>query len=292
MKRILLAIALASVFQACDNKSSEPKTSESKELTEPELHTELYGIYVGDFATPDDFEADYESPVKISMNISRITAKGASGRSVVKGNDRPMAGQLTTSANGYKFLMDEPGDHKHDGRFEFTITGDTIVGTWEAYDKKAVKIYRKTYTLVKKPFQYNPNLMLPDEFDFVDYENGKTKNELYHNEDGTVDTMIFDIFRAASDAVTKLNASTQVLTEAQLKNLKKLDLEIIRNTIFARHGYSFKKKGVRQFFDHVEWYTPISNNVDDKLTEIEKENIKLLQRLEQHAKDNYDNFGR
>lgn len=50
------------------------------------------------------------------------------------------------------------------------------------------------------------------------------------------------VYRSASDDVYKINSSTQKLTEKQLKNLRKLDLEILRNTIFARHGYSFKNK--------------------------------------------------
>lgn len=82
------------------------------------------------------------------------------------------------------------------------------------------------------------------------------------------------------------------MTETDLKNLKKLELEIIRNTIFARHGYTFKKKAVRQFFDPVDWYVPMYDDVQDKLTTLELKNIALLNRLEKYAEDNYDTFGR
>ena len=54
----------------------------------------------------------------------------------------------------------------------------------------------------------------------------------------------------------------------------------------------FDKKSYRQFFDSVEWYIPVSENVDAKLTALEKANIKLLERFEQYAEDNYDSFGR
>lgn len=53
-----------------------------------------------------------------------------------------------------------------------------------------------------------------------------------------------------------------------------------------------RKKSYRQFFDSVEWYIPVSENVDAKLTALEKANIKLLERFEQYAEDNYDSFGR
>ena len=69
-------------------------------------------------------------------------------------------------------------------------------------------------------------------------------------------------------------------------------MEILRNTIFARHGLTFKTKTVRQFFDQVEWYIPISSDVSSQLTKIEKENIAILKRFEKYAEDNYDTFGR
>lgn len=299
--KTLIAVFLGMILIAsCNNNEAEQKEPVLKQASDtvmaPELHTELYGTYIGNFEDGRNAEviADdtiYIEPVKISLQITHITEKGANGKSLLRGNDRPMAGQLTKAGNAYKFVMDEPGTDKHDGRFNFTINGDSLTGVWEAYDK-TIKGPIKKFLLVKTPFQYNANLMLPNDWDYVDYTNAKSKSELYTNEDGTVDTVVYDYYRAASDAAYTLNASKQKLTEKQLKNLKKLDLEILRNTIFARHGYSFKSKGVRQFFDQVAWYIPVSANVTNDLTDVEKENISLLQRFEKYAADNYDTFGR
>jgi hypothetical protein len=77
-----------------------------------------------------------------------------------------------------------------------------------------------------------------------------------------------------------------------LSRIQKLELEIIRNTIFARHGYTFKKKSFRQFFDPIDWYIPVTDNVSNKLTLLEKKNILLLNRFQKYAEDNYDSFGR
>jgi hypothetical protein len=132
--------------------------------------------------------------------------------------------------------------------------------------------------------------MLEDEF-YVDYYSSK-KDTIKEIIDDEEEVYYGELYRSASDVITKLNASKTVLTEEDLKNLKKLELEIIRNTIFARHGYAFKKKNYRQFFDFVDWYMPVSNNVTSALTAVEKENIKLLERFEQYAEDNYDTFGR
>ena len=69
-------------------------------------------------------------------------------------------------------------------------------------------------------------------------------------------------------------------------------LEIIRNTIYARHGLSFKKKTFRQFYDPVDWYIPVSKDVSADLTDLEKKNELLLKRFEKYATDNYDYYGR
>ncbi|RQO31291.1 serine/threonine protein kinase [Taibaiella sp. KBW10] len=293
MKSIITAIVCLSLLSACNNnkETQQQVDAPAKEVVEPELHTELYGNYIGNFEDAVQDNDEYIESAKINIMITQITAKGAQGRSVVKGNNRPMSGKLTVSGTKYTFVMDEPGDDKHDGRFDFYIQGDSLVGTWESYDQN-VKGPKKKFVLSKKPFVYNANLMLPKDWEYVDYENSKTKNEFYKNEDGSTDTIVNQYYRAASEKVYQINASKQALTEAQLKNLKKLDLEIIRNTVYARHGYSFKKKGVRQFFDQVDWYIPVSSNVDAVLSPVEKDNVALLKRFEKYAEDNYDTFGR
>jgi len=283
------------LFFSCRPKKAPAKTDAAAAMARelpPELHTDLYGNWVGDFVSISGEEPDYEDVARINIRLTRITAEGAEGRSVVKGNDRPMKGALTVAGNKYSFIMDEPGSDRHDGRFEFSIAGDTLRGRWKAYKATGVKNPVKEFVLVKKPFRYNANLMLPEDWEYVDYENGHTQTELYTNEDGTVDSSINKVYRSASDEVYKLNGSAEELTEKQLKNLKKLDLEIIRNTIFARHGYSFKSKGVRQFFDQVEWYVPVTNSVEGVLTGVEQKNVALLKRFEKYAQDNYDTFGR
>ena len=126
----------------------------------------------------------------------------------------------------------------------------------------------------------------------VDWNDGKAKKNTYVNNEGETEVSELVFYRSASDNVFKINASKQKLTEKDLKNLRKLDLQIIRNTVFARHGYSFKKETYRNFFENADWYVPVSNNVDADLTPLEKENVALLARFEKYAEDHYDTFGR
>lgn len=300
-------LALLVFLTACNGTSTEEvtvtqngDTVSAATAVEPERHTDLYGTYTGPFMTVSETmgDGDYLDDVApISISLTRITDKGAVGKSVLKGKVRPFSGKYTQTGTGVRFTVDEPGDDKYDGRFEFTVAGDSLVGNWRMYDPNLPRPY-KEYTLHKKAFVYNPNLMLspvsedgPDD-DNVDYITHRTEKILYTLEDGTIDTMTQEFYRQASDVIYKLNGSRQAFTEKQLKNLCKLDLEILRNSIFARHGFSFSKKSVRQFFESTDWYMPVSANVDAELTELERQNITLLKRFEQYATDHYDTFGR
>jgi hypothetical protein len=87
-------------------------------------------------------------------------------------------------------------------------------------------------------------------------------------------------------------SSQRILKEEDVSNYSKGELELMRNAIFARHGYCFKKKELRQAFEKEEWYVPNTVNVVDELTAIEKKNITLIKRYEQYATEYGDDFGR
>ena len=75
-------------------------------------------------------------------------------------------------------------------------------------------------------------------------------------------------------------ASTRVLTYSDLRGYSKRELKIMRNEIFARHGYIFKTADMKNHFASKSWYTPRYNDVNSMLTNIETQNIKLIQSLE------------
>lgn len=66
----------------------------------------------------------------------------------------------------------------------------------------------------------------------------------------------------------------------------------MRNEIFARHGYCFNKKALRQQFETAEWYLPNAVDVTAQLTDIEKKNIVVIRRYEKYATEYGDDFGR
>jgi len=87
-------------------------------------------------------------------------------------------------------------------------------------------------------------------------------------------------------------SSTRLLEEQDVSNLTKEELEIMRNEIYARHGYSFKDLNMRRYFDTVQWYMPLGVDIREKLTDTEVQNIDLIYRYENYYEEEYDNYGR
>nr|WP_305050087.1 YARHG domain-containing protein [Elizabethkingia bruuniana] len=251
MKKLVIFGVLLSLFSckkeakvtSLENKKDSVKAAPEK-IMAPEFHKELYGIWTGSFypdykRNPDDESGDTK---KISIKIDRITADTVWAQSIVSGNQRPLIGKTSDQGNKISFVLDEPGNRKDDGRFELFTRNDSLIGQWTAYNTTGVKSPYKKLDLAQKQFVYNPNFMLSKDTEFVDWATPKEKKETYKDDDGKMQTYTQQVYRSASDDVYKINSSTQKLTEKQLKNLRKLDLEILRNTIFARHGYSFKNR--------------------------------------------------
>lgn len=79
-------------------------------------------------------------------------------------------------------------------------------------------------------------------------------------------------------------ASLLRLSKAYLQTLSKTELKLMRNEIFARYGYQFKKGGnMNTHFETKSWYAKIpaaKGNIQQKLSLIEKQNIAAIRALE------------
>ena len=76
-------------------------------------------------------------------------------------------------------------------------------------------------------------------------------------------------------------ASIRPLNKEELKGMSKVQLQIMRNEIFARYGYIFRSGGkMETYFSKQDWYRPQHTDVNDFLTEIEKGNIQLIRKFE------------
>lgn len=227
---------------------------------------------------------------KINLVINKIEGDSVYGHSVVAGNDRPFKGVLSEHNNVFTMNLIEPGGNKYDGKFNCSIqiNKSNLIGTWDAFGK--LEISKRKYKLNKVHFKYNPMQMLDslNYHSYVDWEKEMGKIKSNKNEYGIES----EGYLTSTKIIYFINASTQLISDKQAKEMTQADLSIIRNMIYARHGYSFKRRPLRGFFDYQSWYLPISADITKDLTELEKKNIKLLLKYEKNAKAYYEYFGR
>ncbi len=79
------------------------------------------------------------------------------------------------------------------------------------------------------------------------------------------------------------NSSYSRLTEADLAGYTKEQLKIARNEIYARHGRRFDTEALQNYFNTKSWYSGTiapSSFSEDLLSQVEKDNIKLIKKKE------------
>lgn len=248
---------------------------------------DLTGYWAGIIQPPVDSTADWlegEEFNMINFAIEAIDGNSVKGHIVLDGKVQQFNGDMQKNGTKYQFTIKGVAEDKHSGTYKFSIArGDTAMkGVW--INNKDTADYN--YSVTKKLFAYNPNWKL-DASRYVDYNKRKTV-KLKEDSDTYEQTQFF----ITSNDVDKYNASADVLTKEQVANLKKADILVMRNSIYARHGYTFKKPLLNTYFSQQSWYVPISTDVTAELTPREKKNIELLMRFEKNAKEYYDTFGR
>lgn len=88
------------------------------------------------------------------------------------------------------------------------------------------------------------------------------------NKEAKVDQAMFD------------RLSRELPTAAEMSHFSTADLRILRNSIFARHGYKFKSADLRKYFSQYSWYEPRYDDVYSMLNSIEKKNVEFFKSME------------
>ena len=86
-----------------------------------------------------------------------------------------------------------------------------------------------------------------------------------------------DFFAEAGIDYAKLE---RPLLPADLEGFSKPALRIWRNAVYARHGRTFRSEDLQSLFNVYAWYKPDNEYTEDKLTDIDRANIKLIQEFE------------
>ena len=285
MKRIILTFTTAILLASCADKESEEKVTNISETIKEVTETpEMLKSYVGNFEAErvNDHAKSPSYSNKINVSVTSLKEGKINGYSIIAGNQQIFQGDYTLNDGKFDVKALEPGNDKHDGRFEFMLdtVAKRISGKWYCFDT-TIDVPVRSFDLDEKSFKYDPNSPLPEILVGMPFYDPK-----FDEIDGGVGEMI-------TKDVLKFNPSVKELKKADVANMFKGDLEVLRNSIYARHGYSFRNRKMRYLFDqYAEWYMPASLNVEKELTELEKKNIDLLKRYENHAAKYYDEFGR
>ena len=75
----------------------------------------------------------------------------------------------------------------------------------------------------------------------------------------------------------------QNLTVSDLYGLNCWDLRVLRNAIYAYHGYIFKSDDLRYHFNQFSWYRPrykSESKVYGMMSKTEKHNIEIIKKRE------------
>jgi hypothetical protein len=320
MKKFIAFSILVSLFSCKEAIKNEPvlvteNTFAEIQFVEPEITNsnavnsveDLLGYWVGNFQadiTQEQFDsitmADKDLFIeksyslmnrKITFSIDEIKEDSIFGHSIVAGNISPFKGVLKQNHAAINFKVEEFLKSKYDGTFEmYVLKKDTILdGNWSAYSPKDIKIAKRKCKLQKKMFVYD----IENKLDYSFKDTDKSKTIKYTDTiDGEVEEYEDFEFYSTTDKIFEKNASKELLEKEFVANLTKADIFILRNSIFARHGFAFRDKQLRIYFESFDWYMPVFGDVKEDLTEIEKQNIDLLLRYEQNAAEYYDTFGR
>ena len=111
---------------------------------------------------------------------------------------------------------------------------------------------------------YNPYAFLP-------YDSESWYTHYYQISDAGTFTLLED----RSEEESHLD----ITSFSMLDDFPKSQLRILRNCIFARHGYEFRSDDLREFFSGFDWYEPGSYS-DDLLTDTDREIIDYIRELE------------
>lgn len=77
--------------------------------------------------------------------------------------------------------------------------------------------------------------------------------------------------------------SNKKLSDSDLDGKSKKELELMRNTIYARHGYKFKRDDLIEYFSQFTWYSPKTSDMSsvyNEMSDIEKYNIDFIKKHE------------
>jgi hypothetical protein len=252
MKRVILIATLGMTF--CKATAADGTGGQKFDSDEYSRNADVVGAApINSDAMLGTYVGSF-SQSKITVCLEKVVGTSISGYSIVQGNERAFAGSFAIQPDGtVKLTLKEPGDSDTDGTFALSLYGG--IGVEHPTLIGAWSSYKEP----KHPISLSLEL----------------RKFTYNPKTGKYP-----------------ESSTRLLKAADVENLKQDELRLMRNEIYARHGYSFKLKDMQEHFDHEAWYMPVSTNVTTQLTTTEEKNENLIRSYEHYSQTHYDIFSR
>lgn len=163
-----------------------------------------------------------------------------------------------------KIYVFKANDDFKNGNYE-DCSNDLDLATRYGYDRKDFDYYDE---LVKKlkPKKTQNNVKVDNTYSYENHNPAKFSGNIYDYP--------YDYIMPDSDS-TYLSAS-------DLSQYNKSTLALIRNEIYARHGYVFNTEPFKSYFNSKSWYTPDPSfkGNDSELNNYEVQNVRTIQSVE------------
>ncbi len=165
-----------------------------------------------------------------------------------------------------------------------------VYGVWDKsyYTREVVRLHKYgTFNVVKadsNQLQFGPFVAR-----FMNYQKNQKgimlhgdllKNKPYGKDTALLGFYVSNIERYFSDAEL-YELSLEIKSASFFKRKSNRNLELMRNTLYAKYGQVFRLGGeMDEYFKKKEWYEPTLLTTDIFLTDIERKNLSLLKEEE------------
>lgn len=276
---IILGI-LVSLLPSSDEESKGNETIETKEMTSGNTED------VNSIETKE--QEDKEDLKKYLENVLPLAIKMGEGEAVKKYFSKEFVDLYNRVEDYDRRSSGEIGFWNSDfwtDRQEGYIKKITVLSVSDINNNKAV------VTVQLAVDDYNNNIDNDTRVFNMIFENGKWLIDDYYDykKNFKIYLMGTDNQKASSSNSNLDNngsfniLSNRRLSEADLAGMSNKELEIMRNSIYARYGYKFKREDLLDYFSQYSWYNPTTSDMGaiyNQMNDNEKYNIDFIKSHE------------
>lgn len=173
------------------------------------------------------------------------------------------------------------------GNLIFEFDDKITNGTSYKYDLKNNLIEKKNSQASTKYNYDDYGNWISEIIDYGDYQYITKRNIDYYSENEIKSkkhtNVLLNSKQNNTNKISNFNSTDEfnkIISLSDIKGKTSFELKIMRNEIFARHGYIFKTVDMKEYFNKQTWYSPKYEDVSSKLSTIEKKNIEFLKSNE------------